>query len=76
MWCVVVGSGVHVCRYAWGIIDCCDLNDPSTFTSKSCIANCPIMASSGLPGNPFIAKIEGGKCACVAPQVCDGAVLG
>jgi hypothetical protein len=58
-------------RYAWGIIDCCDLTDPATFTSKSCIANCPVMGSSGLPANPFIAKITGGKCKCVPPQVCD-----
>ena len=57
-------------KYAWGIIDCCDLLDPTTFTSKPCIANCPIMGSSGLPANPFIAQIKGGKCQCVAPQKC------
>lgn len=59
-------------KYAWGIVDCCDLSDPTTFTSKPCIANCPIMSSSGLPANPFIAQIAGGKCKCVEPQVCDG----
>ena len=26
--------------------------------------------SSGLPANPFIAKVKGGKCECVAPQDC------
>ena len=58
-------------RYAWGVIDCCDLLDPSAFTSKPCIANCPIMGSSGLPANPFIAKTKGnGQCECVAPQEC------
>jgi hypothetical protein len=36
------------------------------------IANCPIMSSSALPlpANPFMAKIAGGKCECIAPQVC------
>jgi hypothetical protein len=30
------------------------------------------MGSSGLPANPFIAQIAaGGKCKCIAPQVCD-----
>ena len=53
-----------------GIVDCCDLNDPATFTSEDCLANCPVMSSSGLPANPFIAKIINGKCSCVAPQIC------
>eukprot|EP01047_Picozoa_sp_COSAG01_P001495 COSAG01_NODE_34_length_34978_cov_45.798475_22_plen_224_part_00 len=57
-------------KYAWGIIDCCDLLDPVTFTSKPCIANCPIMGSSQLPANPFMAKIANGKCECVSPQEC------
>jgi hypothetical protein len=26
------------------------------------------MSSSGLPANPFIAKIAGGKCKCVPPR--------
>jgi hypothetical protein len=34
--------------------------------------NCPIYSSvSELPANPFFAWIEGGKCSCQAPQVCD-----
>ena len=54
--------------YAWGVPNCCDITDPTTFTSKDCIANCPVMSSSGLPANPFIAKIAGGKCKCVPPR--------
>ena len=46
-------------KYAWGILNCCDITDPTTFTSKDCIANCPVMGSTGLPANPFIAKIAG-----------------
>eukprot|EP00041_Stephanoeca_diplocostata_P008440 m.125345 g.125345 ORF g.125345 m.125345 type:complete len:736 (-) comp17323_c0_seq1:544-2751(-) len=58
-------------RYAWGLIDCCDLTDPDIYSVHGCIANCPIMSSSGLPANPFIAKITANKCTCVEPQVCD-----
>ena len=57
-------------RYAWGVTDCCDLTDPDTYTKHGCIANCPIISSSGLPANPFMAQIVEGKCECVAPQVC------
>ena len=64
------GKAPTAVKYAWGIVDCCDITDPTTFTSKPCIANCPIMGSTGLPANPFIARIEGGKCECIAPQVC------
>lgn len=50
--------------------DCCSNNPPS---AKPCPpASCPIMGSaSGLPANPFVAHIVGGKCKCVAPQTCD-----
>ena len=64
------GAQPTAVRYAWGIINCCDITDPDTFTSKPCIANCPIMGSSGLPANPFIARIKDAKCECIAPQVC------
>lgn len=58
-------------RYAWGVVDCCDHTDPSLYVSHGCIAQCPIMSSSGLPANPFQAKVvSGGSCECVAPQVC------
>eukprot|EP00937_MAST-01D_sp_MAST-1D-sp2_P001167 g1167.t1 len=56
-------------RYAW-TGDCCSENPP---TSEPCpVASCPLMGTgSGLPVNPFVAKIEGGKCKCVAPTACD-----
>jgi len=34
-------------------------------------ASCPIMASGGLPANPFMARIVHGRCRCMPPQVCD-----
>ena len=40
-------------------------------------AQCPLLAAEplapfgGLPVDPFIAQIVGGKCVCPAPQVCD-----
>lgn len=59
-------------RYAWGVSECCDKTDPMMYVTKTCgPAACPIMGSSGLPANPWIAEIAGGKCRCVAPQVCD-----
>jgi len=58
-------------QYAWGLVDCCDLTDPDAYSVHGCIANCPIMSSSGLPANPFMAKItKAKKCECVPPQVC------
>ena len=58
-------------RYAWGTVDCCDHTDPNLYVSYGCIAQCPIMSSSGLPANPFQAQITSeGACKCVAPQVC------
>lgn len=62
-------------RYAWmtgfgGQGDCCAHNPP---TKGPCeLASCPLKAApSGLPANPFVARIENGKCKCIAPQVCD-----
>ena len=60
-------------RYAWGIVECCDHTDPTLYVNHGCQAACPIMSESGLPANPFQAKIVGGACQCVAPQVCGGA---
>eukprot|EP00463_Aulacantha_scolymantha_P000328 TRINITY_DN1198_c0_g1_i1.p1 TRINITY_DN1198_c0_g1~~TRINITY_DN1198_c0_g1_i1.p1 ORF type:complete len:248 (-),score=11.19 TRINITY_DN1198_c0_g1_i1:243-986(-) len=57
-------------RYAWGVVNCCDSSDPNLYVTHGCIATCPIMSSSGLPANPFQAKIVKGKCECVLPQVC------
>jgi len=59
-------------RYAWGVLNCCDLSDPMLYITHGCLATCPIMSSSGLPANPFQAKIVDGECECVAPQVCSG----
>jgi len=60
-------------RYAWGAVgNCCDNSDPNLYVKYGCIAQCPIMSSSGLPANPFAAKITpSGTCECVAPQVCN-----
>jgi hypothetical protein len=57
-------------RYAWNSLHCCDLTNPATFVSQRCIAQCPVMSSSGLPANPFSARVVNGKCQCQAPQVC------
>ena len=72
-------SGLHLnssttvvgLRYAWNPT-CCDLHDPLIYLSKPCTAaNCPLMASpSGLPANPFMARVKAGECECVKPQVC------
>jgi hypothetical protein len=65
------GAAPTAVQYAWGLINCCDTSDPNLYVTSGCIARCPIMSSSGLPGNPFRAKITaGGTCECVAPQVC------
>ncbi|CAE7907902.1 SIAE [Symbiodinium sp. KB8] len=63
------GGKAFAIRYAWQG-DCCDQRDP---TGEPCpIASCPLMAEpSGLPANPFLARIEDGHCKCVAPQKCD-----
>ena len=65
------GSAPTAVRYAWDIVNCCDMNDPDLYVSKPCgPASCPIMSSSNLPANPFLAKIVNGKCECIPPQVC------
>ena len=64
-----VNGTVYAIRYAWDG-NCCSADLP---TSGPCpIASCPIYgAESELPANPFVAHIVSGKCACIAPQVCD-----
>lgn len=65
------GTAPTAVRYAWGIVNCCDENDPNLYVTHGCIADCPIYsARDGLPANPFKAKIVDGKCECIAPQVC------
>ena len=57
-------------RYAWGVFDCCNTGDSMLYVTGGCTAACPITSTTSLPANPFMSKIENGKCACVAPQVC------
>ena len=65
------GAAPTAVRYTWGVVDCCDHTDKNLYVQYGCIAQCPIMSSSGLPANPFQAKIvAGGTCECVSPQVC------
>ena len=46
--------------------------DPRIGKSEPCaIERCQLMGSHGLPANPFVAKIVGGKCKCLSPQMCD-----
>ena len=64
------GAAPLALRYAWDNDkdSCCQSTGP---TASCPPAACPIYeTTTGLPGNPFMAKIENGKCQCVAPQVC------
>lgn len=78
------GATVHAVRYAWGVrsyvspgrfeepLCCAASNDPQLSISKPCEpASCPIIASGGLPANPFMARVVHGRCKCLSPQVCD-----
>jgi hypothetical protein len=64
------GTAPAAIRYAWDLVNCCDLTDPTLWVTHDCIALCPIMSTAGLPANPFHAKIVDGACACQPPQVC------
>eukprot|EP00041_Stephanoeca_diplocostata_P018767 m.396690 g.396690 ORF g.396690 m.396690 type:complete len:756 (+) comp21114_c0_seq4:60-2327(+) len=67
----LAGKAPTAVRYAWNCINCCDPQDPNLYVTHPCgPASCPIMGSSIFPANPFLAKIVGGKCSCVPPQVC------
>jgi hypothetical protein len=75
----LVDGEVVAIRYAWQGTCCDDTNEPIDtleFMSRSCpLGSCPIVAHpSGLPANPFLAKIVDGKCKCIPPQVCDADV--
>lgn len=69
-----IAAAVTGVRYArWARVDhpvCCGDLD---FSLEPCPPNsCPISSSkSDLPAMPFEAEIVGGKCKCLAPQVCD-----
>lgn len=60
-------------KYAWDMPgDCCKKDDPAQGKEYPCnIEACPVMTSpTNLPPNPFMVRIENGKCVCEAPQVC------
>eukprot|EP01050_Picozoa_sp_SAG11_P022212 SAG11_NODE_4143_length_2042_cov_1.680391_2_plen_300_part_00 len=66
-------------RLAWTLFDAPDQSAdtccPSAMVQQGkavCLpGNCPLYSNvSELAANPFFAKIVGGKCVCMAPQVC------
>jgi hypothetical protein len=63
-------QGVFGIRYTMDDVTCCQYYAP---TSEPCnVGSCPLMGkTSGLPANPFMARIVDGKCECIPPQVCD-----
>jgi hypothetical protein len=78
----LAGAAVHAVRYAWGVSGsgahsgeklCCRDAGALLGVSKPCRpASCALMASGGLPVNPFMARIVDGRCECLAPQECNG----
>ena len=72
------GAPVFAVRYAWGVKTarskepiCCSDPEGLLGVSKPCREGlCPIMASGGLPANPFLARVVDGRCECIAPQRC------
>ncbi len=81
------GRPVFAVRYAWGVrgsphvreepLCCASLNDRRVGITVPCKpASCPIMATGGLPANPFLAQIVDGRCHCIRPQQCDESVDG
>ena len=63
------GGVAFAIRYAWQG-DCCSEDPPHDGPCP--LASCPLMGgASRLPANPFVAKVLGGKCACLPPQKCD-----
>ena len=66
-----VSGGAFGIRYGWqGGGSCCAEQAPGNYFCEP--ASCPLMlATAKLPANPFMAKIVGGKCKCMPPQVCD-----
>ena len=58
-------------RYGWqgGGDGCAGYKGPQAFCEPG---SAPLrLKTSRLPANPFMVKIEGGKCKCMPPQVCD-----
>ena len=64
------GTAPTALKYAFDMLWCCNATDPTLYVTHGCIEECPIMSSSRLPANPFIAKVVGNACECLAPQVC------
>ena len=64
------GGAIFGIRYAMEDNFCCSKYAP---TSGPCdVGSCPLRGkASRLPANPFLARIVGGKCSCIPPQVCD-----
>ena len=65
------GTAPTALKYAYDMLFCCDGTDPTLYVTHGCIEECPIMSSSRLPANPFIAKVVGNACECLPPQVCN-----
>ena len=59
------GTAPVAVRYSWDTLDCCNCGGAKKFISEQCDDACPIMRA-----NPFIAKLENGRCTCVPPQMC------
>merc|ERR1711959_45181 len=64
------GGVAYAIRYGWDG-GCC--SPEATVNGDPCpSASCPLTSHfAGLPANPFLARIEGGRCKCLEPQVCD-----
>ena len=63
-------GAIYGIRYAMEDATCCQHYAP---TSEPCpTASCPLMGkASRFPANPFMARVVGGRCECIFPQVCD-----
>jgi len=67
-----VKGPIQAVRYAWAEqTDSCCLASPDQVWDCE-PGSCPLYGQSGLPANPFLARVVAGKCACLAPQKCDG----
>mmetsp|Transcript_36455 Transcript_36455/g.72606 ORF Transcript_36455/g.72606 Transcript_36455/m.72606 type:complete len:165 (-) Transcript_36455:226-720(-) len=73
------GLPIHAVRFAWGVFTttrdetrCNKADEPLVGLSRPCPLVTPIVASGGLPANPFLARIIDGRCSCIPPQRCDG----
>ena len=73
------GAAPAAVQYAWHDVSdsCCTTGDKAfdalLGTTHTCApGSCPVFGSeSQLPGNPWIAQLESGRCKCVPPQRCD-----